>query len=203
LNDLLTLVLVYGYPVVGATVLVSSLGVPLPVLPILLVAGSMAAVESLDLVGLIVVVTACSVAGDVLGYWVGRLVGETVLQQLAQRSPWTGRSRLTLQRYFTRWSGLSIFLTRWLLTPFGSLTNLVAGLSNYPLHRFLLFDLAGEAIGAVLFLGLGYLFGVNWRTLWEDVDGLPGVLTVGALGLILLAIGLRRLAGQRRASSKC
>jgi membrane-associated protein len=53
-------------------VLVSSLGVPLPAMPVLLVSGSLAAVEGLNLELLFVLVTSCSVAGDSVDYLIGR-----------------------------------------------------------------------------------------------------------------------------------
>ena len=52
-----------------------------------------------------------------------------------------------------RWS-----LSRWLVTPLGSLINLTSGIAEYPWMRFLLWDLLGEVLGAALYIVLGRVF---------------------------------------------
>jgi membrane-associated protein len=177
------------------TVLASSAGLPLPMAPILLVAGSVAAAEGLNVATLFLLVVTCSVAGDCLDYYVGRRLGHLFLQRIQKKRPsavWSV-SWVTIEQYFARWSGISIFLSRCVFTPFGSVVSILAGVGNYPFRRFLIFAVAGEIISAAIFLGLGYTFGANWPSIWDDVDGLPGILTFAALGLLLIFAGLKRL----------
>ena len=197
-NELLTLVLEGGYPVVGVAVLVSSIGLPLPAALILLISGSVVAVEGLNPVPLFLFVTGCSVAGDSVDYFLGRKLGSLIVDRPGRRFSWLKKAGTTLQQSFVRWSGLSVFLTRWLFTPFSSAVSLFAGVSRYPFHRFLLFALAGEAISSALFLGLGYAFGVNGRYLWNYFDGLPGIIASGVAGVLLVGIGTRRLLHRRQ-----
>ena len=60
-----------------------------------------------------------------------------------------------------RSGGLSIYLTRWLLTPLAIPTNLPVGASGYPLRKFLAFDLAGELTWLLVLRGLGYAFSAS------------------------------------------
>ncbi len=193
INEILTLVLAYGYPIVAVTVVASSMGVPLPIAPILVVSGSLAAMEDLNLVFLVVLVTGCSVAGDSVDYYLGTRVGSLVLERLGNRSVRRRASIAVAQRHFRRWSGPTIFLTRWLFTPFSSLVNLLAGIAQYPFRRFLFFDALGEAISSIVFVTLGYVFGVNGRYIWEYIDGVPGIVASAAIGVVFLIIGGRWL----------
>lgn len=198
LNEILTLVLAYGYPIVAVTVLASSIGVPLPMTPILVVSGSLAAMEDLNLVSLVVLVTGCSVAGDSVGYHLGTRVGSLVVERLGNRSARTRTSIEVAQQYFRQWSGLTIFVTRWLFTPFSSLVNLLAGIAQYPFRRFLIFDALGEAISSTAFLTLGYVFGVSGRYIWDYFDGVPGIVASAAIGIVFLVSGGRWLLRGRQ-----
>ena len=193
LNQLLTLLLVYGYAAVGGVELISSIGVPLPMTAILLASGSMAALGDLNLPLLCLVAVIASITGDCIDYALGRRLGAPLLEALVRRSllrePAVERARGQMQR----WSGASVFLTRWLFTPLSSLVSLLAGTSCYPLRRFLLADIAGNLIAAVIYLGAGYLVGANWVTVWSDVSGAPLLATLFAGGMLLFALGLVRL----------
>ena len=94
---------------------------------------------------------------------------------------------------FQRWGGMSILLTRFLITGIAVPVNLIAGTGNFPFRRFLLYDLSGEAIWIFGYGGLGYLFGTQWETVGAFLSNMSGLL----LGLLILGVGiwlgLRRL----------
>ena len=71
----------------------------------------------------------------------------------------TARSR----HYFRRHGASAVFLTRWLLVWFAGATNLVAGTELYPFRSFLVWDVTGEVLGAVIPLALGFAFGASWE----------------------------------------
>jgi membrane-associated protein len=193
LNPLLTLLLVYGYPVVGGVELASSAGVPLPMTAILLASGSLAALGDLNLPLLCLVTVIASITGDCIDYTLGRRLGTPLLEALERRSIVSKSATERARRQMQRWSGASVFLSRWLFTPLSSLVSLLAGTSAYPLRRFLLADVAGNVIGAVLYLGAGYLVGANWVTVWSNVSGAPLLATIFAAGALLFAVGVFRL----------
>src|SRR4051794_30474260 len=82
LQQLLALVLLYGYPVVGSAEFLSSAGAPLPMSAILLLSGSLAAVGSLNVLLLFALVTGTSVAGDCVDFYLGRRLGPTAMHRL-------------------------------------------------------------------------------------------------------------------------
>jgi membrane protein DedA with SNARE-associated domain len=192
-QQLLALVVLYGYPVVGGAEFLSAAGAPLPMSAILLLSGSLAALGSLNVVVLFLVVAATSVAGDFLLFAVGRRFGPPALDQIV-RLPFVSTAAVDqAQGYFSRWAGAGIFLSRWLFTPVGAIVSLLAGVTSYPLRSFLALDVAGEVLAAGLWLGAGYAFGANWQQILSYVGGIPGEATVVALGVALVALALRRL----------
>ena len=192
-SEILALVQDEGYLVVGVVILASSIGAPLPAALVILVAGSLAAVGGVSPLPLFLLITASSVAGDSIGYLLGQTFGNLFFAGRQKKPGWLLGVGARTSTAFERWSGLTVFLTRWLFTPFSSAVNLLAGVSRYPFRRFRLFAMPGEALSAALFLAMGYAFGVNARYLWDYFDGLAGIITSGVVGLVLVGIGVRWL----------
>ena len=107
-----------------------------------------------------------------------------------------GEQRLdTIKARFGRWNLLSIFLTRWLLTPLALPVNVLAALGQCPLPTFVLASLVGELFWAAIYIGSGYVFGANWPAV-ADLLGDGGVLIVGA-ALAILAVMIAITAARR------
>ena len=96
LNYLLSFVLIYGYPVIAAVVLVGDLGIPLPVTSVLLTAGSLTVDGTLNMIILIPMVTIIVVIGDVIGYYIGKRYRdwETDRKSTRLNSSHSGESRM-------------------------------------------------------------------------------------------------------------
>ncbi len=71
------------------------------------------------------------------------------------------------------------------MTPLGSLINFGSGIAEYPWLRFTLWDVLGEVLGAVIFIGLGRTFSDRVLALSD----LLGDFTWAVLAL-LAAVGL-------------
>lgn len=194
LKPLLTLVIVYGYPIIALLDLLSSTGAPLPMTAILLVAGSLAAAGLLNIYVLFTLIMICSIIGDILDYYVGRRFGPSAFEKLGKSNNSTAR----IKAYFLRWSGVSIFLSRWLFTPFSSIVSVIAGASNYKFHRYLIVDILGELFATTIFLTLGYMLGVNWSYMWDYLDGVPGIVTSVIVGCVFIVFGLKKLSCSRQ-----
>ena len=185
---------VYTYPVAGLTVLVGSVGVPLPSTVVVLAAGSFTTDGDPDFWLLFGVVLAAAVLGDVTSYSLGRWAGHVVVDRVGARVGLT-RARIdAAARRFERWGGLLVLVTRCLLTGLALPTNLAAGASAYPLPRFLAWAVVGEAIWTGQLLGLGWLFGPGWVSLLDYLDDAVTALTAltVAAGLIWVLVRLLR-----------
>lgn len=202
---LLTLLQEYGYPTLWLSIFIGALGIPLPNTLVLLAAGAFAALGNFNFAVLLLVAVSAFVAGDNGSYWIGRRWGSRLLLWLEGRliKPRTvTRSRV----YFHRLGGWAIFFSRFLVSALGGAINLLAGAELYPYRRFLVYDIAGETLGALLPLGLGYIFGASWVAVGDMLGSLSffllTLLIVLALGYqtIRLLVRMRRTAKLRRAA---
>ena len=181
LSDLfLTGMLAYGPPALGAALLISALGVPLPGAMFLLAAGAFMRHGALDWSLAIPTAMVGAVVGDSVGYWVGRLGGTQVTRRLQGRSAWR-----KAQSTFERRGGLAIWLTRFLLTPLALPINLIAGSSCYPFSRFAILVISGELLWIAIYAGLGYVSADSWELLNDLAGSLSGLL----IGVIVLGAG--------------
>src|SRR5437764_13774514 len=182
----------YGYPVLWVTVFISAIGLPLPTSLVLLAAGAIAARGDFNIVLLIGIPITASSCGDNIGYFIGRGWGSRNLNWLVQpgRLHVIPANRITRSRlYFKRRGGWAIFFSRFLFSALGVVMNLLAGADRYPYRHFLLYDVTGETLGAVIPLLLGYAFGACW----EARGGLLTAFSGFALTLFLVILLAMRL----------
>ena len=179
----------YGYPLLFLITFIAAAGAPLPMSLLLLATGAFWARGNFDVLLLTAVTTSASVAGDSVGYLMGRVWGRRALD-------WLPRSRVgkrfisahAIERSrvsFARHGGWAIFLTR----VFVGVTNLVAGAESFPYRGFLVWDAAGEALSAGSTLGLGFAVGASW----EAVSNVLGAVSLFAIGLVCVAFLAQRL----------
>ncbi len=190
LTPLLAFLQAYGYPVLWLSMFIASVGAPLPITLVLLAAGAFSAQGDFNVVTLLIVSLTASIAGDCVGYLIGRLWGGPALEWLARsrlgRRLVTPRALERSRNYFQRHGGWAIILTRVLLSALGSVTNLVAGAEVYPFSAFLLYDAVGEAIGVVMLLMAGFVVGASWEAV-GDLIGAISLFALGLLGVIVIA----------------
>jgi membrane protein DedA with SNARE-associated domain len=98
-----------------------------------------------------------SVIGDQIGYAIGRWGGAALVARFGGMLG--GPERMAkAEAHVRRWGGPGVFLSRWLVTPLGSVINFTSGIAEYPWMRFLLWDVLGETLGAALYIVLGWIF---------------------------------------------
>src|SRR5215216_1335587 len=178
---LLTQIINYGAPILGVIVFLGALGIPFPATILVIAVGAFCREGFLSWHSTGLIALTCVVLGDCMSYAMGYYAREPVLRRFRGSDKWT-RAELSFQR----WGGMSILLTRFLITAIAVPVNLIAGTGNFPFRRFLLYDLAGEAIWIFGYGGLGYLFGPQWETVGAFLSNMSGLL----LGLLLLGVGI-------------
>lgn len=197
LSSLLSVLQTYGYPALWVSIFIAAIGVPLPVSLVLLAAGAFAALGDFNIIVLALISISASVAGDNVGYLIGRLWGSKVADWLEHSK--TGRRFLKpdavarSRMYFRKRGGWAIFFSRFLVAALGGVVNLLAGAELYPYPYFLLFDIGGEALGALIPLLLGFAFGASWDAI-GDILGTSSLLVLGLLLVIYLFLRLLRYA---------
>jgi len=175
-DQVLTALLVYGYPVLGVTLLLGAIGLPLPDGVITTVSGSLAAQGRMDWAMAAAIVVLASILGDTVGYGLGRLLGRGVLERHGHWFGYTAARHGHVQLLFERWGALTIFITRTFLSYLSSVASLLAGMSRYRVSKFLAIALAGRMMWTAAYLGLGYGIGADWEAAAGFLANLSGLI---------------------------
>jgi len=157
MNEVTQFLMRHGYSVLFMWVFVGTLGLPIPVSPILLVAGALAGIGKLNFALVLSVSIIASLLGDLFLYAIGRLRGSKALSLLCRISldpdSCVGRTKATFARYGAR----SLLLIKFIpgMNPFG---QSLAGIIRMHPFRFFLFDGLGVFLWIGILVGLGYQF---------------------------------------------
>lgn len=175
-------------------------GLFLPGEPVLLFAGFLVSVGTLDLAPTIGVLVVAALVGDSLAFTLGRRYGPRV--RAARLGRWIGEERWQrAERLLVRHGGRAVFLGRWVAFARTLLPSL-AGMSGMRYRRFLIWDLAAVGTyvpGSVL---LGYGAGRSYLELERTLGRATGavmLLAVGVAGLVLAGRWLGRRPDPARA----
>lgn len=168
--------------VVFINVLLQQLGLPVPAVPTLLVAGSLAATPGRAGKILAAAVLA-SVLADWLWYLAGRRFGYSVLSGLCRLSINPGSCVSETERHFMRWGAWSLVVAKF-VPGFSTVAPPIAGSLRMPLPRFIAAASLGSALWAGLALGTGWLLRAELRAALAAMSRSGGT-AVTALALAL------------------
>lgn len=177
LNDnILSLILTYGYIAFGTTLLLAALGLPLPSGVAVTIAGSLLAQGKLDWGPTFAFGTVASLLGDIGGYVVGRRFGPSLL---ANWGPLLGLSvarQTFVAGLLSRWGVATVLLSRTLISTFSTVVSLLAGISRYSMTKFAGFSLVGRSFWTFAYLWLGYTIGTEVEAAASFLRNLSGLL---------------------------
>ncbi len=147
-GDLHLLIATYGYAAVFVVVALESAGLPLPGETTLIAAALIAATgHDLDIGGVVLAAAAGAMAGDNMGYLVGRRFGLPLLERHGGRIGLTP-TRLKIGRYLFREHGGTIVIVGRFIALLRAVTAVLAGANAMPWGRFVLFNGIGAALWA-------------------------------------------------------
>jgi membrane protein DedA with SNARE-associated domain len=175
-EQFLSALLVYGYPILGLILLFGAIGLPLPTGLSAAVAGSLSALGRMDWLIAGVIAIVASIVGDMAAYAVGRAASERFLQQWGQWLGYMSTRRARAEALFEHWGGVTILLTRTLISHLSSVVSVLAGLHRYRIHAFLTFDLLGRIIWTAVYMGLGYTLAGSLDAATEFLKNVTGLL---------------------------
>ena len=178
----------------GAAVVVGldNLFPPIPSELVLPLAGFSASKGVFSLPAALFWTTLGSVAGAIIVYLAGMLLGRDRTRRLVARIPLVNVSDFDkTEAWFTRHGTKAVFLGR-MIPLFRSFISLPAGVERMNFTVFLALTTLGSLIWNTIFVGAGYLLGENWHRV-EDYAGIFQKLVLAAVAVALGLFVVTRL----------
>jgi membrane protein DedA with SNARE-associated domain len=185
MSKLVAYVAQYGVLLVFANVLVEQVGIPIPALPTLIVAGALVRDGKLSFSALLVAAVAASLAVDTAWYFLGRRYGHRVLKTLCRISLSPDSCVRHTESIFEKWGMASVVAARF-ITGFSTVAPPLAGAMGASLPAFLFYD----SLGTTLWAGSGLILGFIFHRAIDDVLSFLEGLGTGALYVLGAALVL-------------
>ncbi|MEP6657362.1 MAG: DedA family protein/thiosulfate sulfurtransferase GlpE [Betaproteobacteria bacterium] len=189
-HDLVALLGQYGLGIVFVNVLVEQIGLPVPAIPTLVVAGALAAEGRLSLPWLFVVaILACSIA-DTAWYIAGRRFGNGVMKLLCRISLTPDSCVSETQSRFERW-GVNALVIAKFVPGLATIAPPLAGATRIGWLRFLFFNTIGATLWVGAGLGGGMLLGPKMEGLLTRLDEIGSSAVVVVVALLAAYIAFK------------
>jgi membrane protein DedA with SNARE-associated domain len=190
--DLTALVEHWRYPAIFAAVIVGNVGLPIPEETVLALGGFLAQRGELHLPTVIAVGVLAAIAGDNLGYWLGRRYGREALARYG-RYIWVSADRLErVSAFMARYGGFAVFAARF-VPGARVLAGPVAGAMGMSSRTFIVANTLGALVYVPYAVGLGYALSYGAGHVIERCVGRAEPVVAAVIALLTLAFIVRRL----------
>jgi len=186
----------HGLAVVFITVFAEQLGLPLPAVPWLMVAGALVVQGKMNWLLLIAVAFIASLLADLIWFYLGRHYGNRILGFMCRVSLEPDFCVSRTQGLFERYGLRGIVFAKF-IPGLSTIAPPLAGGSGMGIGRFAFFDGAGAILHSGLFILLGALFSRELVQVMNALDGLGRQALLVVLGLAAAWIGYKYYERQR------
>jgi membrane protein DedA with SNARE-associated domain len=183
MSDINQLITDWGYAGIFLVVILGNIGLPVPEETVLAVAGYLVWSGRLQLLPVLIVALVSAVAGDSLGYWLGRHYGRAAVERYARWLLKPGRL-MAAESFVSQFGALAVCVARF-VGGFRFLAGPLAGAVGLSFRSFL----RGNLLGAVLFVpyavGIGYAIGYGLGPYMAHVHN-----ALGGIGHVVLVLAI-------------
>jgi membrane-associated protein len=196
LNQIVTTYGVWTHLILFAIVFAETGLVVTPFLPgdsLLFAAGALAALGSLDLWLLVVLLIGAAILGDSVNYWVGAWIGPRAFSGNVRflRKDYLERTHA----FYEKHGGKTIILARF-VPIIRTFAPFVAGVGAMSYPRFIVYNIVGAVLWVGLFVPLGYFFG-NMPTVKNNFSLV--IFAIIGISVMPIAVEMFRARGSRPA----
>ncbi|MEZ4865233.1 MAG: VTT domain-containing protein [Caldilineaceae bacterium] len=178
---------IFGYPLIALGIGLESIGLPTPGETLVLIGAVLAANGQLNIYFVVVSAALGAIAGDNVGYFLGRRYGPVMLTRLLRLDE--GQLHKS-ERFFQRHGPKTVFLARF-IPVLRMLAAPLAGSNHMPARTFIFYNALGGIIWAIYVSIIGYFFGQN-LPLVERIMRRMGVAIVVLVVVALLLFWVNR-----------
>jgi membrane protein DedA with SNARE-associated domain len=196
MHSALEFLLHHGYIVLLAWVFAEQIGLPVPSLPILLAAGTLAGTGRFSFAGSIFLSVFASLVADSIWYVLGRVRGIKVLQLICKISLEPDSCVRRTEGLFAKQGARSLVFAKF-VPGLGTVAPPLAGIFHMRPARFLFFDVLGALLWSSVYIGLGYVFSGEIERIAEHAFHLGSGLGVLVVGVLAGYIAYKFISRQR------
>jgi membrane protein DedA with SNARE-associated domain/rhodanese-related sulfurtransferase len=175
----------HGLILIGLNVLLNQIGVPVPAVPTLIVAGAIAAGAQLSIAAVFSLSVAACLVADCGWYLLGQIYGIRVLKALCRISLEPDSCVSQTQTRFERWGINSLVIAKF-VPGLSTIAPPLAGAMRIGWLRFVFLSTLSAALWVGAWLVAGMLFKTQIERLLADLDQIGSMVL--AVALILLGI---------------
>ncbi|GAA5226067.1 VTT domain-containing protein [Paeniglutamicibacter antarcticus] len=180
------------YVIVGALAFgeaAAFVGLVLPGETALFLGGVIASQGKVDLGIMLVIAVVAAIAGDSVGYEIGRRFGPSLKRSRAGR--FVGAEKWAKgEQFLAKRGGTAVLLGRW-VGLLRALVPAIAGMSRMPYKTFLLYNTIGGTLWAVTVVLVGFFAGQSYKTIEQYLGKASLILTLILVGALLIALVAR------------
>jgi membrane protein DedA with SNARE-associated domain len=187
----------WGYLAVAVLVFMEDFGVPVPGETVMIAAAVYAGAGRLNIVAVVAISLVAAVAGDNVGYAIGRFGGHRLIDRYGRYVLLTPARVAKAEAFFARHGGKIVTVARF-VEGLRQANGIIAGLAEMPWRRFLAFNFLGAALWVGTWVSIGALAGQHLDTLYTAIVRYELYL-FGAAAVVIALLVARHMRGRKAA----
>jgi len=192
MEELTGLLAQHGLALVFLNVLLTQSGVPVPAVPILVVAGAFVGQGQIGLAPLVALSVVASLIGDTMWYYAGRRYGYRILRTLCRIAIEPDSCVKQTETTFERWGAPSLMLAKY-VPGFSTAAPPLAGTMRLGLPAFLGYSSVAALLWAGLPIALGVVFHTEVEKALEWLESMGSAAAAIIAALVLLYVSTKML----------
>ena len=191
-----------GYPAVTLFIMIESAGIPFPGETMLLLASFYAAIDhQLKLPIIIACAAFGAIAGDNIGYYVGRTGGRAFAERFGRYLFLKPQHLDRAEKFFAKHGNKTVFFGRF-IAILRTWSAFLAGVNHMDWRTFLVYNAAGGILWAIIYGTIGYVAGRIFHDNFTAVEHIARTISwIGAGAIVALAIAAFLVVRWRRKQS--
>ena len=186
----------FGLWAILLLVLVEDFGIPVPGETVLIAGAVFAGSGRLNIVAVAVVGFVAAVAGDNIGYAIGRFGGRALAERWGKYVFLTAERLEKAEAFFDRHGAKIITVARF-IEGLRQANGIIAGISHMHWLRFVIFNALGAALWVGTWVSVGYFAGQHITTIYDAITTYSLYVAIAAVVLIA-ALVVRHLRKRHR-----
>src|SRR5437016_7661983 len=179
---------VLGYPAVTLFIMIESSGLPFPGETMLLLASFYAAIDhQLKLPIIIACAAAGAIAGDNIGYFVGRTGGRAFVERFGRYLFLKPKHLDRAEKFFARHGNKTVFFGRF-IAVLRAWAAFLAGVNHMNWRSFLIYNAAGGILWAIIYGTIGYVAGRVFHDNFTQVEHIAKTISWIGAGVIIATV---------------